>query len=900
MKNSAFIKAFALSTLLSVLLAGFVHAHSHNRLRTGSVRDRIAPSVPQNLTGYAISTSQINLFWSASNDNKGVAGYRVYRNGVRIAKIGSTSFSSARLLPLTTYRFSVAAFDKAGNTSARSEVIQVRTRSAIVTEPVVISDTTAPVISSFTVPSSSNSLSISGIALKATDDMGVTGYSLSLSPTAPAAGGAGWAASAPTSYTFPAAGANRLYAFAKDAAGNVSLGKSAVVTITLPDTQAPSPPAGVSGVPVSSAQIDLSWVASNDNVGVAGYRVHRNGVIVGSSSGNQYSDAGLMAATTYNYTLSAFDAAGNVSSQSAPIAIVTLSKSTPVLLKLSPVADTLIGGDQAHSMSTTLNVYTWPDYMIANAILLKFDLSNIPASAIIDSAVLQLYQVEADGSANAYNVSVHRLLDKIVNFALATGFTYDGVNPWSPSTCCYNNTPLAQSNISPAYSTLAVDRALGWKSFNLDQLVRDWVRTPPSNLGVLLNSDATQIRDRYRYFASMENANSSRHPTLLVTYRLPSSGPDIQAPSVPSGLAGYSLSTFQANLSWSSSTDNVGVVGYQISRNGIQLGTSTTTHYSDSGLTPATTYNYTVAAYDAAGNLSNQSSAVSVTTLGTSATGSIKLSPLADSFLGGEEVHVVSPTLNTYTWPDYMIANAIVMKFDLSSIPAGAVIDSATLQLYQVNADAAAAPYNIPVHRIIGKTVNFARANSSTYDGLNKWISELAQGDISSAYTSLAVDRNLGIKSFNVKQLIQDWISDPASNLGLLLNSDPTQPRDRYRYFASMESSPSSRRPSLLVNYHFQNTGPDTVVPSVPTGAQGSAVSTIQVNLSWEASTDNMGVAGYRVFRNGVPVGTSTTTSFSDSGLTAATSYQYSIAAFDVAGNVSSQSELVLITTLSP
>ncbi|HCM39450.1 MAG TPA: hypothetical protein DIS93_05720 [Bdellovibrionales bacterium] len=607
-----------------------------------------------------------------------------------------------------------------------------------------------------------------------------------------------------------------------------------------------------------------------------------------------------MAATTYNYTLSAFDAAGNVSSQSAPIAIVTLSKSTPVLLKLSPVADTLIGGDQAHSMSTTLNVYTWPDYMIANAILLKFDLSNIPASAIIDSAVLQLYQVEADGSANAYNVSVHRLLDKIVNFALATGFTYDGVNPWSPSTCCYNNTPLAQSNISPAYSTLAVDRALGWKSFNLDQLVRDWVRTPPSNLGVLLNSDATQIRDRYRYFASMENANSSRHPTLLVTYRLPSSGPDIQAPSVPSGLAGYSLSTFQANLSWSSSTDNVGVVGYQISRNGIQLGTSTTTHYSDSGLTPATTYNYTVAAYDAAGNLSNQSSAVSVTTLGTSATGSIKLSPLADSFLGGEEVHVVSPTLNTYTWPDYMIANAIVMKFDLSSIPAGAVIDSATLQLYQVNADAAAAPYNIPVHRIIGKTVNFARANSSTYDGLNKWISELAQGDISSAYTSLAVDRNLGIKSFNVKQLIQDWISDPASNLGLLLNSDPTQPRDRYRYFASMESSPSSRRPSLLVNYHFQNTGPDTVVPSVPTGAQGSAVSTIQVNLSWEASTDNMGVAGYRVFRNGVPVGTSTTTSFSDSGLTAATSYQYSIAAFDVAGNVSSQSELVLITTLSP
>ena len=92
--------------------------------------------------------------------------------------------------------------------------------------------------------------------------------------------------------------------------------------------------------------------------------------------------------------------------------------------------------------------------------------------------------------------------------------------------------------------------------------------------------------------------------------------------------------------------------------------------------------------------------------------------------------------------------------------------------------------------------------------------------------------------------------------------------------------------------------GADTTPPSVPTGLVGIAVSPAQVNLTWNASTDNVGVTGYIVFRNGTQVGTPTTTSFSDTGLSRATSYSYTVSARDAAGNVSALSAPpVAITT---
>src|SRR5436189_1323560 len=96
------------------------------------------------------------------------------------------------------------------------------------------------------------------------------------------------------------------------------------------------------------------------------------------------------------------------------------------------------------------------------------------------------------------------------------------------------------------------------------------------------------------------------------------------------------------------------------------------------------------------------------------------------------------------------------------------------------------------------------------------------------------------------------------------------------------------------------NTPADTTSPSPPAGLTGAAAGSTGANLSWSASTDNVGVTGYIVRRNGVQVATPVTTSFADTGLSAATTYSYTVAARDAAGNISPNSTSVSITTAAP
>ncbi|TYP71890.1 beta-fructofuranosidase [Paenibacillus methanolicus] len=96
---------------------------------------------------------------------------------------------------------------------------------------------------------------------------------------------------------------------------------------------------------------------------------------------------------------------------------------------------------------------------------------------------------------------------------------------------------------------------------------------------------------------------------------------DTQAPTAPANLQAPSKTSNSVTLSWGASSDNVGVTGYVIFRNGTQVGTSTTTGYTDTGLTANTAYAYTVKASDAAGNLSAASSSLPVTTNASSTTG---------------------------------------------------------------------------------------------------------------------------------------------------------------------------------------------------------------------------------------------------------------------------------------
>jgi chitodextrinase len=189
--------------------------------------DTIAPTAPTGVLAQATAYNNVRLTWSASSDNVGVTGYRVYRGGVPIATLGAvTSFDDNTVSASTSYSYKVEAFDAAGNRSALSA-------SASVTTP------GAPVV----------------------------------------------------------------------------------------DTQAPSQPMNVSATAASESQINLSWAASTDNVGVVRYDIFRgsgsDAPRVGTSTTTSYGDTGLAAGTAYTYQIAAVDAAGNVSVRSGSVSATT-------------------------------------------------------------------------------------------------------------------------------------------------------------------------------------------------------------------------------------------------------------------------------------------------------------------------------------------------------------------------------------------------------------------------------------------------------------------------------------------------------------------------------------------------------------------------------------------------
>jgi len=86
------------------------------------------PSIPTNLQATAVSTSRIDLTWSPATDNVGVAGYKIYRDGVEIATAVDTSYSDTGLLPDTTYTYTVSAYDTEGSEGEMSDSASATTK----------------------------------------------------------------------------------------------------------------------------------------------------------------------------------------------------------------------------------------------------------------------------------------------------------------------------------------------------------------------------------------------------------------------------------------------------------------------------------------------------------------------------------------------------------------------------------------------------------------------------------------------------------------------------------------------------------------------------------------------------------------------------------------------------
>ncbi len=560
--------------------------------------DEALPSTPTALVAAPASSSRINLNWTPSTDNMGVAGYRIYRGGVQIATSTGNAYGDEGLSANSTHTYMVAAYDSAGNVSPASNPATATTFGAGVTDT---DPPTAPAVL-VAVPASSSTIALTWAP--STDNAGVLGYRIFR-------GGVEIGTSSTLLYTDTGLSAATAYTYtvaAFDAAGNLSAHSNPATATTLglggSDTQAPTVPLALVAIPASSSSIALTWTPSIDNSGVLGYQIFRNGTQIATSAVSLYTDTGLAASTSYTYTVAAYDAAGNVSAQSAPATATTLgagaSDTDPPTVPLALVAL------PASSSSIAL---TWTP-SVDNVGVLGYRVFR--GGAEVGTSTLPLF-TDAGLSAN-------------------TAYTY----------------------------TVAAYDAAG-------------------------------------------NESAESGPVSATT--LPSGTGDIEPPTIPTGGVAVALTPGSVSITWNASTDNVGVLGYWILRDGVEIGSSATQTFTDLGLSPLTLYAYTIVAFDAAGNSSAASVAASVTTpnitinLGTAANFAV---------LGGTSVTIGGTPLNLS-----------VITGDLGTSPANSItgLANATITGTVHAGDAAAATAQVDLATAYNACANLITGSGNDLSG---------------------------------------------------------------------------------------------------------------------------------------------------------------------------------------
>ena len=275
--------------------------------------------------------------------------------------------------------------------------------------------------------------------------------------------------------------------------------------------------------------------------------------------------------------------------------------------------------------------------------------------------------------------------------------------------------------------------------------------------------------------------------------------PDRQAPSVPSGLVATNIVQNGFTVTWTASTDNVGVTGYEVFLSGVSQGTVSTASRTFSSLQPGTPYSVTVRARDAAANWSAQAAPLSVTT--------------------------------TASVPDVIPP----------SVPAGVNVNGVTGSGFNVSWSASSDD--------IGVT------------GYEVFINGLSYG--TSVSTSKVVFGLAPLANYSVSVRARDGAANWSAQ-------------------------------SVAVNV---STTADTIAPTAPTGLVISFLTSSSFTVSWAASDDDVGVTGYEVFVGGVSQGEGITLAKTVTALQPSTSYSVSVRARDAAGNRSPLSSAVHAVT---
>lgn len=617
--------------------------------------DGTPPSKPDGLAGTAISKTQIDLSWNPAVDPEtGVAEYIVYREDVEVGRSPAANYSDTGLNPATTYTYRVSAVNGDGLEGAKSSPQNVRTLDPEPPPPPTNLTATA---------FSSSAIDLAWTASTATD---LIGYRVLRNGTTVATLGL------VTAYRDTGLQGFTTYNYtvvARDSEGLES-GPSAPAQATTLDATPPTTPANLVATATGTTSIGLTWAASADpETGVAGYKVFRGGVEIATVGQTSYQDSGLNPATAYTYRVRAVNGQNLESALSNQASATTLDGTGPTVptnLVATATGTTTIG--------LTWTASTDPESGIAGYRIFRggSQVGQTAQTSFTDTGLSPATEYEYQVRA----VNGDGLESGLSNAASAT--TLDATPPTAP-----------QDLVATPVGTERID--LGWSPSDDPEtgVAEYWVFRDGSQVGTttqtVFQDDGLAPATEYAYFVVAVNGGGleSQPSTTAIASTFDGTGP-----STPSDLTATATGTDRISLAWTASEDpESGIASYTVFRDGAEVATTAETSYEDTGLSPATAYEYTVSAVNGEGLQSGLSAPASATTLDGSG-------PTAPTNLTAE---AVSQTQVNLTWtasedPESGVDRYIVYRDDamIGSVTATSFADTGleqnTMYVYSVSA----------------------------------------------------------------------------------------------------------------------------------------------------------------------------------------------------------------------
>ena len=392
------------------------------------------------------------------------------------------------------------------------------------------------------------------------------------------------------------------------------------------------------------------------------------------------------------------------------------------------------------------------------------------------------------------------------------------------------------------------------------------------------------------YFTMESTDNSYGYPNTAIYFcmdklqvKIAGEPEDTEAPTAPTNLKKVAGET-TIELSWTASTDNVAVAGYNVYVDGVLVGTVTGTSYTITGLSPATTYNIEVEAFDDAGNISEKVSAT-ISTID-------ETPPTAPTNLEG----TATETTISLSWTA-STDNVTVAGYNIY-VDGVFIVEGVTGTSYTITGLSPATTYNLEVEAFdaAGNTSEKTSITISTADEADETAPtapsnlEGVAGETTIELSWTASIDNIAVAGYNV--YVDGILVETVTGTSYTITGLSPVTTYNIEVEAFDEAGNTSEKASAVISTI------DETAPTVPTNLEGTATETT-ISLSWTASTDNVAVAGYNIYLNGVFIVEAVTgTSYIITGLSPATTYNIEVEAFDYAGNKSEKVSIIITTDI--